>query len=507
MRKLLMILVLGACVSSVFAGGYITHRMLDGSVLRFKRHAPMRQIKPIDIQLSESWDANQVYRIPVVLFSFADCDFSWENPREYYDRMFNEKGYNLGVGPGCIADYFRAQSNGLFNVQFDIIGPVKLTTNQKSKSDENLGARQINEALRAVDPEVDFSVYDWDGQGKVQAVIMIYAGYGGNEDTKDKGNITDGCIWPNTSYYYATLDGVLLRYYSASNELWSTNQSAGIGTIIHEYCHTLGLPDLYPTAGNEYSVVDEWDLMDGGCYSGDGWCPVNLSSHEREQLNWQTPVDLTTSRDVTDMSAFDQSGLAYRILNDAYPDEFYLLENRQQVGWDKMLPGHGLVVAHVDYRDYAWGGNTVNVNPNHHCYDLFHADGLDFNYYEKLYGRKNKYNEDGRSIRLQYTAYPYTDSLGVVHDALTDTTTPAATIYYARSDGSFFMGKPITQIRETNGLISFHFSDTPDAITTLSTDDTPVVIYNLQGHLVQNPSHGIFIVKYADGSVRKVRYE
>ena len=83
-----------------------------------------------------------------------------------------------------MADYFRAQSNGLFNIQFDIIGPVKLTTNQKSKAKENQGWLQINEALKAVDPEVDFSVYDWDGQGRVQAVILIYAGYGGNEDTK-----------------------------------------------------------------------------------------------------------------------------------------------------------------------------------------------------------------------------------------------------------------------------------------------------------------------------------
>jgi hypothetical protein len=69
------------------------------------------------------------------------------------------------------------------------------------------------------------------------------------------------------------------------------------------------------------------------------------------------------------------------------------------------------------------------------------------------------------------------------------------------------MGKPITQIRETDGLISFHFSATPDAITTLSTNDTPVAIYSLQGHLVQSPSRGIFIVKYADGTVRKVKYE
>ena len=498
MRKWFILFAFSAIVPSVFAGGYITHRMRDGSVLTFERH---QETSPVGEVPEAPWDDHKTYRIPVVLFSFADCDFSWDDPREFYDRMFNEQGYNLGVGPGCVADYFRAQSNGLFNVQFDIIGPVKLSTKQKSSNNsENKGGSQIYAAVKAADELVDFSVYDWDGKGSVHAVILIYAGYGGNE-SKD---IVKGCIWPNTGYSFAKVDGVSVRYYSASNELWSNNQSAGIGTIIHEYCHTFGIPDLYPTAGEEYSVVDEWDLMDGGNYSGDGWCPVNLSCHERELLNWQTPVDLTTSRDVTDMPAFDQSGLAYRIVNDAYSDEFYLLENRQQVGWDLMLPGHGLVVAHVDYNYTAWIGNDVNSVLNHHRYDLFHADGLDFNYYQGIYGKKNRYNEDGRSIRLQYTAYPYTDSLGVVHDALTDTTTPAAALYHARSDGSLFMGKPITQIRENNGLISFHFSDSPDAITTVSPEAIPVAIYDLQGHLVTTPSRGIYIIRYSDGTIKKV---
>ena len=173
MRKILAILVLCALTSSVFAARYKTHQLRDGTVLRFARQQAVQRVGEVPTKM---WDANKVYRVPVVLFSFADCDFSWEDPREYYDRMFNEKGYNPGGGPGCVADYFRAQSNGLFNIQFDIIGPVKLTTNQKSKAKENQGWLQINEALKAVDPEVDFSVYDWDGQGRVQAVILIYAG-------------------------------------------------------------------------------------------------------------------------------------------------------------------------------------------------------------------------------------------------------------------------------------------------------------------------------------------
>ena len=157
MRRWLILIALCAIVSSVFAGGYITHRMRDGSVLTFKRH---QEPNPVGDVPAKPWDTNKIYRVPVVLFSFADCDFSRDDPREFYDRVFNERGYNLGVGPGCVADYFRNQSNGLFNIQFDIIGPVKLSTKQKSSSsdEENKGQSQIREALKAADELVDFSV-------------------------------------------------------------------------------------------------------------------------------------------------------------------------------------------------------------------------------------------------------------------------------------------------------------------------------------------------------------
>jgi hypothetical protein len=64
--------------------------------------------------------------VPVVLFSFNDLDFSMDNPAAYYDRLFNEKGFNEGMGPGCVADYFRDQSAGRLNLVFDIYGPVKI---------------------------------------------------------------------------------------------------------------------------------------------------------------------------------------------------------------------------------------------------------------------------------------------------------------------------------------------------------------------------------------------
>jgi len=500
MRTLLIILAVLGFGPSVFAGGYKIHRMSDGTVLSFKRDQVTNAIGSVP---SEPWNANKVYRVPVILFSFADCDFKWTDPKTFYDRMFNEPGYNLGCGPGCVADYFRDQSRGLFNIKFDVIGPVKLTSKQKSGGSH--GEVQMREAVRAVDDQVDFSTYNWYDEKRVQVVIFIYAGYGGNEVS----SAAVGCIHPNTGVFGMTVDGVRLSYYSASNELWSNDVSCGIGTICHEFCHTMGLPDLYPTNSNnpEFAVVDEWDLMDGGCYAGDGWCPVNLSIQERELLKFQSPVDLTASTDVSNMPSFDESGVAYRIVNDAYSSEYYLLENRQQVGWDLMLPGHGLLISHVDYDKYAWSGSSVNNTPSHHRFDYFHADGLDFNYYQNLYGTKNIYAADGRSIRLQHTTYPYTDADGVVHDALTDTTSPAASLFHARKDGSLLMGKPITQIQETDGLISFRFSDTPDAITPVHSDATPVAIYDLQGNLLPLTSHllpRIYIVRYADGTTKKV---
>lgn len=495
MRKLLFILALLALTSSVFAGGYITHRMQDGMVLSFKRHIQTEQ-NPVGSLPMVPPNPNRLYRVPVILFSFADCDFSCQDPRQFYDDLFNKPGYNLGKGPGCVADYFRDQSHGLFNVRFDIIGPVKLSTKQKSTNEVNYGTSQFVEAVKAVDGQVNFADYVWEND--VPTVLFIYAGYGGNELAEE----CQRCIMPNTGGFNMRADGVKLTLHSASNEIWSNHQFVGIGTICHEYCHTFGIPDFYPSE-SEHSVLDEWDLMDGGCYAGDGWCPVNLSIHQRELLKWQSPVDLTTSTVVTDMPPFNEGGMAYRIVNDAHPAEHYLLENRQQVGWDLMLPGHGLLVAHVDFNEAYWS-NSVNIFPNHHRYDYFHADGLAFSYYKDKYGITNVYDADGRSIRLQHTAYPYTDSSGVVHDALTDTTIPAATLFNANRDGRFFMGKPITDIQETNGLISFRFSDTPDAITTLSVGDNAVTIYDLQGHVVQTPSRGLYIIKYPDGTTKKV---
>ena len=452
MRSLIGILLLSLCLNA-FAVRQRTHRMSDGSVLTFKTRAS--GIKKGALNPYTNWNPEKTYKLPVILMSFSDCDFRAENDLQFYKDLFNKQGFNRRHGPGCVADYFRDQSQGQFNLEFDVVGPIKLSSKQKASSSWNFGDRQIEDAIKQADKELNYADYDWDNDGKAEVVIIIFAGYGGNESDK----VANGCIWPNTdNFYNFELDGVLIAQYSASPEIWTNNTSCGIGTICHEFSHVLGLPDFYPTYGSEFSVLDEWDLMDGGNYTDDGWCPPNYSAHEREYLGWYTPEDLTVSCAINDMSSFDSSGKAYRIVNSAKTSEYYIIENRQWEGWDYMLPNHGMLITHVDFNSYSWTSNNVNTTPSHHRLEYFHADGLDYNYFDELYEDKSPYGNDGRNLRLKNTSYPYTDSEGVVHNSLTKTSSPAATVFNASTSSGLLMGKYISDISESpEGLMSFRF--------------------------------------------------
>ena len=478
MRSIIGILMLCLCLNA-FAVRQRTHRMSDGSVLTFKTRSS--NIKKAILYPYKKWDPEKKYKLPVVLMSFSDHDFAADHDLQFYKDLFNKQGFNLRSGAGCVADYFRDQSRGIFNVEFDVVGPIKLTSKQKGR-DFNYGTSQFRDAVTQSDADLDYSDYDWDNDGKAEAVIIIYAGYGGNE----KKESTKKCIWPNTDAFGLVLDGVEIAQYSASAELWSNDTSCGIGTICHEFSHVLGLPDLYPTSGDEFSVVDEWDLMDGGNYADDGWCPPNYSIFEREYLGWQSPEDLKGSFDIVDMPSYDSSGKAYRIINGNNPSECYLIENRQWEGWDFILPNHGMLITYVDYDESSWEYNTVNTSPSHHRYDYLHADGHDYNFFDYLYGTSGQYGEDGRSMMLKNTVYPYTDAEGVT------STVPE------------LFGNTISEVIESEGLVSFRFLDAASGISSTGTDSAPVAYFDLQGRKINEADKGIYVVRYSNGTTKKV---
>ena len=453
--------------------------------------------------------ANQTHRQMVVLVSFSDCDFKMEDPKATYDAMFNQKGYNQRDGAGCVADYFRDQSNGLFNLQFDVYGPVKVNSKaQAGSSYQDFRSSVFVEALHnliSLQPDIDYSPYDWDSDGDVNQVIFVYAGYAGNQP-----GFTN-YIWPSTGYMdiVTTPDGHQIYSYSSSGELWSNSTSCGIGTICHEFSHCLGLPDIYPTTSTTSvaSIVDEWDLMDGGHGSNRGWCPPNYSAFEKMLLGWLTPTELTTDTVITGMKPVSEGGEVYLIRHTE--NEYYLLENRQWQGWDVSVPGHGLLVWHVNYNASRWSSNAINNTTGKPNYHLVTADNLDYNGWYDLYNKRgggNPYLDRSRQLHrclLSSAPYPWaTDSTNFVNRELTDTSTPAAMMYNRNAAGNYLLSKPITDITEhEDGTISFVFhASTPDGlITPSSINHHPSSIYTLTGRKIQPEAinslpKGIYII-------------
>jgi hypothetical protein len=193
-------------------------------------------------------------------------------------------------------------------------------------------------------------------------------------------------------------------------------------------------------------------------------------------MDWLTPEEITTTATITDLPPLNDEGRAYLLRNDGYDQEYYIVEHRQQSGWDQSLPGYGIVIFHIDYDPELWTSLDEPANGgsvNH--YVLFHA---------------------GNTSRESDWAYPCE-----ANDSLTNTSKPAATLNHANIDGSMLMSKPITRMALTNGLASFDvFIDTPSSID----GQLSIVNYQLSIANVLYRLGPVTIVRDDKGRVHKV---
>jgi M6 family metalloprotease-like protein len=385
-------------------------------------------------------------KVPVILAQFVDVKFQTGHTQSLFDRMCNESGFSDGDFKGSVRDYFLSQSNGKMELQFDVYGPVTLPKTASYYGEDSENNKQVNikefvkETIAKTDKKIDFSQYDWDGDGIVEQFIIIYAGLG-----QSVGGGTE-TIWAHKGVMGAEVhDGVVLNDYCCAYELRMKNGNAstnGIGTICHEFSHCLGLPDMYDGDNVNYGTQC-WDLMATGCHNDNGFTPAGYTGYDKMALGWQQPIVLENNCQVKGMSPMSQNGNFYMIKNDNYPDEYYLLENRQQTGWDAGITGHGLLVLHVDY-DPAFFNNpnkTKNTDNTHPRCAIINADNdesIGNNKVEALSG----------------------DLFGYKNHQLTNTSKPAANLYNLNIDGTLLMGKPVTNIYETSaGNISFDFNN------------------------------------------------
>ena len=471
-----------------------------------------------------TWDASKTYKQLVILFTFSDLDFQEEHTRDFYDQILNKPGFESDIaGNGCIADYFKEQSNGLFNVQFDVVGPYQVSQKAQpysapdanTKNNATGAMREATKKMMEANPNWNFAQYDWNKDGEVDQVIYIAAGYAGNQG-QTKTVSSYGYIWPGTGTFNSidTHDNVKICNYTSSAELWLNNTSCGIGTICHEYSHCLGLPDIYPTnaaiSQEIYSICDEWDLMDGGNFTGYGWCPPNYTAQEKMYLGWLAPTELTEPTSITGMKPVSEGGEIYIIYHT--DNEYYLLENRQWTGWDAGLPGCGLLITHVDFSSKRWRENNVNNVKGHFSYDIVHADNLDYEQWNAIQSRTSRQWTDPdkrlHNRHLSTSPYPWKDEQNsIVNRELTDTSTPAAVMFNDNIEGLKLMGKAITNIQQADdGTISFDFMmESVDVKDVLTTEPNIVGWYDLNGQPLnaQPIQPGVYITAYSDGTKKK----
>ena len=337
----------------------------------------------------------------VILVNFADQAF--EATQAEMDSMHNGYNYSRDYSftyyrdtyhihaEGSARQYFYDASFGQYNPKFDVVGPVTVSQEYSyyGKNDtygnDQHAEQMVYEACLLVDslyPEIDFSTYDNNGDGEMDYVYVVYAGYG-EADGGASNTIWPHSYWISIAGYNLTIDGVKIDKYACGNEKnYVSKQHDGIGTFVHEFGHVLGLPDLYGTTNSAtHRTLGDWDVMDYGPYNNDGNTPPTYSAYERFFFGWLTPTlikdtalltlhDLYSTNEAFLISTTDEHNL---IGTDPNPTTFYLLENRQSNIWDKYLAGHGMMLTKVQYDYDKWYKNTVNNTASKMGVDIIEA--------------------------------------------------------------------------------------------------------------------------------------
>ena len=346
------------------------------------------QMKRVKQQAQTEIPLNIAEKGLIILVNFKDKSFKSANTLAAMTQMMTGDTYTYNGGTGSARQYFYDQSMGKYNPQFDVVGPVTISQNysyygkNNSNNDDTNPDEMVEEACRLADSQlgVDFKQYDNNNDGIVDFVYIIYAG-NGEADSYD-----ENTIWPHASSVYynnVKLDGVRLDTYACGPELNGYGNRNGIGTFCHEFSHVCGLPDLYATNYASHKTMGTWDILDAGPYNNNSNTPPAYSAYERFFCGWLTPTYINSAADLT-LEELQASNKAYIITesktpnlvgNDPNPTTFYLLENRQQKGWDKYIPGHGMMLTKIAYDYTKWTYNTVNNTASSMGVDLIEADG------------------------------------------------------------------------------------------------------------------------------------
>ena len=392
-------------------------------------------------------------RIPIILVEFKDKKFN-NTRQDIIDAML--------TGNESVGQYFRDQSNGLYEPDFEVFGIYTLSQNreyygghQGNDNDKGLGWLVTEACQLATADGVAFSPYDTNNDDYCDVVIVIYAGVGEAQASWIHPEAVWPCNWSlSAAYYYGSGGNGAFRpssgdpivdNFAVFNELYGSNDNGttidGIGTFAHEFGHCLGLPDFYDTGDGDHYGLGDWDIMCMGCYNNDGFTPPGYSAYEKNFMGW---IELITPNPGTyyTLPVWNQKNAstdkALCITSDLNSNEFFILENRKKQGWDRYAPGEGIMITHVTYNADRWWGDSPN-NEDIQLMTLMNADNS-WSYYDEA---TDLWPQNGKT-------------------EFTDTSTPAAKLNMnsrgAITGRAGYLGKPVTDmVINQDGTASFWY--------------------------------------------------
>jgi len=326
-------------------------------------------------------------RTPIILVEFPDKSFT--RTKQEFEMLCNQLNYTAtadGAITGSVRDYFLESSYGQLDVQFDVFGPFLMSQNiafydDKSGGNPQLMAREA--AIAANGAGCNFANYDRDNNGYVDGMHIIYAGY-----DQSAGEPKGQGIWAHAWAIQSptlSLNGKRVYRYSCSSELRNNSSAPAanlgkithIGTVCHEMGHVFGLPDLYDTdyedSGGQSLHIDSWCIMASGSWNNSGATPALHSAWCKNQLEWIQTIRLEEPADITIPNPAIQ-GTSY-IIATTTPNEYFLLENRQQQGFDRYIPASGLLIYHADDNYITNNYGAINADPSHRGLYIKQAGG------------------------------------------------------------------------------------------------------------------------------------
>jgi M6 family metalloprotease-like protein len=316
-----------------------------------------------------------------ILIGFTDKAFS--STKADFEALLNQVGYAADGASGSVYDYYKEASYGQLSLSFTVAGPYMASQNMAYYGANDQQGRDVNpealvtEAVKLADPDVNYADFDNDKDGTVDGVYIVHAGFG--EDSGASANT----IWAHTGNIQPlTLDGKSISDYSCSSELRGTTGKGitRIGPICHELGHILGALDFYDTnytTNGTYDGTGDWDIMASGSWNNNGVTPAHHNPYNKIFVyGWAAARTFTSGSNVTLLDA-EGSNNSFYIVNTATSNEFFLLENRQKQKFDSYIPGHGLIIYHVDGNYISKSANEINIGSHQGMYPVCaNATGL-----------------------------------------------------------------------------------------------------------------------------------